>query len=243
MDTEFHDAKLTDSAGTRLGWRAGYLLAAFGVYMVDQMSKAWAVRNLRFQGDRTVIQGFFDLIYNENPGIAFGQLQQGGSIGRWFFVGLAIVAAAAVLYYFLRTPRNDDRVLGACALLLAGIAGNLTDRLRLGYVIDFIALHAHSYHWPTFNVADASITMGALLLAYDLLFERKKTEARDQRSEVKGQKSEVSGQKTEVRGQKSEVSGQKTEVRGQKSEVRDQEPAVGGQKSEVKGQKSEVRVQ
>jgi signal peptidase II len=173
MDTEFNNSKVTADARSRIGWRFGYLFAGFGLYMVDQTTKAWAVRGLRFQGDRTVIQGFFDLVYTENRGIAFGQLQEGGAFGRWFFVGLAIVAAAAVFYYFIRTPRNDDRVLGACALLLAGIAGNLTDRARLGYVIDFIVLHAHSYHWPTFNVADASITLGALLLACDLVFDKK----------------------------------------------------------------------
>jgi signal peptidase II len=175
MDTGFNNAKISAGARTRVAWRFGYLFASFGIYMVDQATKAWAVRSLRFQGDRTVIQGFFDFVYTQNSGIAFGQLQEGGSFGRWFFVGLAIVAAAAVFYYFVRTPRNDDRVLGACALLLAGIAGNLTDRARLGYVIDFIVLHAHSYHWPTFNVADASITIGALLLAYDLVFNKKKT--------------------------------------------------------------------
>jgi signal peptidase II len=159
----------------RLGWRAGYLFASFGIYMVDQSSKAWAVRALRFGSERTIVRGFLDFVYTENPGIAFGQLQEGGSFGRWFFVVLAVAAAVAVLYYFLRTPRNDDRILGACALLLAGIAGNLTDRVRLGYVIDFIVVHAGSWHWPTFNVADASISIGALLLAYDLIFERKKT--------------------------------------------------------------------
>jgi signal peptidase II len=79
-----------------------------------------------------------------------------------------------VLVYFFRTARADDRVLGACALLLAGICGNLTDRVRLGYVVDFILLHAGPYHWPTFNVADASICFGALLLAYDLFFEGKR---------------------------------------------------------------------
>lgn len=173
MNATVDKTELNSSARTRVAWRAGYLLASFGIYMVDQTTKAWAVRTLRFQGDRTVIQGFFDFVYTENRGIAFGQLQEGGAFGRWFFVGLAIVAAAAVFYYFVRTPRNDDRVLGACALLLAGIAGNLTDRARLGYVIDFVVLHAHSYHWPTFNVADASITLGALLLAYDLVFDKK----------------------------------------------------------------------
>ena len=170
----------TPTAGTttraRFGWRAGYLLAAFGIYLVDQASKAWAVRALRFGQEQTIISGFLDFIYTENPGIAFGQLQEGGAFGRWFFVLLAIAAAIAVFYYFMRTPRNDDRVLGACALLLAGIVGNLTDRARLGYVIDFIVLHAGNYHWPTFNVAHASITIGAVLLAYDMIFGKKSTE-------------------------------------------------------------------
>jgi signal peptidase II len=143
--------------------------------MVDQSSKAWAVRALRFGQDKEIVNGFLDFTYTENPGIAFGQLQEGGAFGRWFFVVLAIAAAIAVFYYFIRTPRNDDRVLGACSLLLAGILGNLTDRIRLGYVVDFIVLHAGSYHWPTFNVADASITMGAVLLAYDLIIGHRKS--------------------------------------------------------------------
>ena len=158
----------------RFGWRTGYLLGAFGIFMMDQVTKAWASRALRYGADRTIISGFFDLTYTQNPGIAFGQMQGGGSFGRWFFVGLAVLAACSVFYYFLRTPRNDDRVLGACALLLAGILGNLTDRARFGYVIDFISLHAGQYHWPTFNIADASITIGALLLAYDVVFANSK---------------------------------------------------------------------
>ena len=158
---------------TRMAWRAGYLVASLGVYLMDQASKAWAVRRLRLE-DRTIIRGALDLVYAENRGIAFGQLQEGGAFGRWFFVALATAAAIAVLFYFFRTPRNDDRILGACALLLAGILGNLTDRIRLGFVVDFILLHAGSFHWPTFNVADASITFGALLLAYDLIFSSRK---------------------------------------------------------------------
>jgi len=167
---------------TRFGWRAGYLLAAFGIFMMDQVTKAWAARTLRHGDGRTIISGFFDLIYTENPGIAFGQMQGAGSFGRWFFVVLAALAACGVFYYFLRTPRNDDRVLGACALLLAGILGNLTDRARLGYVIDFISLHAGQYHWPTFNIADASITIGALLLAYDVVFANSKQQTADSRT-------------------------------------------------------------
>ena len=165
--------KHSSSVKNRLSWRMGYLLASVGIYLVDQSSKAWAVRRLRFQ-DVTVLSGVLDFVYAENRGIAFGQLQEGGTFGRWFFVVLAGLAAVAVLFYFFRTPLNDDRILGACALLLAGITGNLTDRVRLGFVIDFILLHAGQYHWPTFNVADASITIGALLLAFDLVFANRK---------------------------------------------------------------------
>src|SRR3979490_1007297 len=157
------------SSTSRFAWRVGFLGASIGVYFADQASKAWAIHRVRFE-DRTIISGILDFVYAENPGIAFGQLQEGGAFGRWFFVVLAALAAIAVFVYFVRTPRTDDRVLGACALLLAGILGNLTDRVRLGFVIDFILVHAGQYHWPAFNVADASICVGALLLAYDLIF-------------------------------------------------------------------------
>ncbi len=157
-------------------WRAAYLLAAAGIFLADQVTKAWAVRALRFGRDVTIIPSLLDLSYAENTGIAFGQLQRGGDTGRWLLVSLALAAAVAVLVYFFRTPRSDDRVLGACALLLAGITGNFTDRVRLGHVIDFMLLHAGSYHWPVFNVADAAICAGALLLAIDLVLEGRKAE-------------------------------------------------------------------
>lgn len=155
-------------------WRVAYLLAALGIYLVDQTSKAWAARTLRFGEIKTVINNFLVFEYAENPGIAFGGLQESGSFGRWFLVVLAAAAAVAVLFYFFRTPRNEDRVLGACALLLAGILGNLTDRVRLGHVIDFILVYLGSYRWPNFNVADASICIGALLLAFDIIFDSRK---------------------------------------------------------------------
>lgn len=161
----------------RFAWRAGYLLAAFALYLADQASKAWAVKELRFGEAWVVIRGFLQFAYTENTGIAFGQLQDGGAGARWFFVALAAAASIAVFYYFMRTPRTDDRVLGACALLLAGILGNLTDRARFGYVVDFIVVHAGEYHWPTFNIADASILIGAGLLMLDLFLGNKKQAA------------------------------------------------------------------
>ncbi|HEV2705075.1 MAG TPA: signal peptidase II [Pyrinomonadaceae bacterium] len=166
------------------GWRAAYLLMACGIYLADQTTKAWVVGALKLGRVVTVVERFIYLSYAENSGIAFGQLQEGGAFGRWFLAGLATLAAVGVIIYFLRTPRTDDRVLGACALLLAGILGNLTDRVRFGYVVDFIEVHLGSYQWPTFNVADAAICTGAALLALDLLLESKKSGVKSLKSEV-----------------------------------------------------------
>jgi signal peptidase II len=177
-------------------WRVAYLFAAFGIYLADQASKAWALKSLRNGEPFTLINGFLDLVYAENDGIAFGQLQEGGSFGRWLLVGLAIAAGVSVLIYFFRTKRTDDAMLGACALLLAGIVGNLTDRARLGHVIDFILLHYKSYYWPVFNVADMSICTGAFLLIYDM-FRKSRTQKTGIRSQEKMRESVVATQKAE----------------------------------------------
>ncbi|CAN5563405.1 signal peptidase II [soil metagenome] len=144
-----------------------------GVFLVDQTTKAWAIRNLRF-GDKTVIPGFLNFAYAENTGVAFSFLNDHGDAGRWGLSVVAGIAAVLVLYYFWRVPRTNDRLLGALALLLAGIAGNLTDRARIGFVIDFIDVQFGSWHYPTFNVADAAICIGAGLLIIDMFFSREK---------------------------------------------------------------------
>jgi len=165
------------AGGRRLAWRVAYLAAALALYVTDQMTKAWAVRRLRDGGEVRVVEGLLHFGYAENPGIAFGQLQEGGEFGRWMLAGLAGLAAVGVLVYFFRAKGAADRTLGACALLLAGVAGNLTDRVRLGYVVDFIELHLGSFQWPTFNVADAAICVGAGLLALDIIRDGKREKA------------------------------------------------------------------
>ena len=157
-------------------WKIAYLAMSFGVFMVDQTTKAWAARKLRFSGDQSVIENFLNFSYAQNTGVAFSMLDDHGDTGRFGLSAVAGVAALLVLYYFWRVPRSNDRLLGALALLLAGIIGNLTDRLRLGYVIDFIDVQFGSWHYPTFNVADMAICIGAGLLILDLFFNRKKTE-------------------------------------------------------------------
>jgi len=152
--------------------------------MIDQTSKAWAARKLRFEGDMPVISGFLNFSYAHNTGVAFSMLDDGGDTGRWGLSAVAAFAAVLVLYFFWRTPRSDDRVLGGLALLLAGIVGNVTDRMRLGFVIDFIDVQFGSWHYPTFNVADMAICIGAGLLIIDMILTRKKKTPVEEKAEA-----------------------------------------------------------
>jgi signal peptidase II len=168
-------------------WKLGYLLAASAVFMIDQTTKAWAVRRLRFGEDVVVITNFLNFSYAQNPGVAFSMLDDHGDAGRWGLSIVAFIAATLVLYFFWKTPRADDRILGALALLLAGIVGNVTDRARLGFVVDFIDVQLGGWHYPTFNVADMAICMGAGLLILDMFFSKGK--------EVKTNTEEKAGEK------------------------------------------------
>ncbi len=154
-------------------WKIAYLLMAGGVFLIDQTTKAWAIRKLRFGGDVSVIPNFLNFAYAQNTGVAFSFLDDHGDAGRWGLSAVAGIAAILVLYYFWRVPRTHDRLLGALGLLLAGILGNVTDRLRLGFVIDFIDVQFGNWHYPTFNVADAAICVGAGLLIIDMFFSKK----------------------------------------------------------------------
>jgi signal peptidase II len=164
-----------------LTWRIIYLGVAGLLVLVDQLTKFWARDELSMGQTRTVIDGFLDFAYAENTGIAFSQFSNGGEVGRWLLVSIAVIAAAGVLYYFFTQNSAEDSALGAGALLLAGIVGNVIDRIRLGYVIDFIDVHIASYHWPTFNVADSCITVGVILVAIKLLTEKEPLPLRDKK--------------------------------------------------------------
>ena len=171
-------------------WKLAYLAIAGAVFMIDQMTKAWAARSLRFGGEWSVIRNFFNLSYAQNTGVAFSMFDQQGDPGRWGLSVVAVVAGVLVLYFFWRTPRSDDRILGSLALLLAGIVGNVVDRLRLGFVIDFIDVQFGSWHYPTFNVADAAICIGAGLLILDVFLSKRK-EARARTAAIQNPQSEI----------------------------------------------------
>jgi signal peptidase II len=157
-------------------WKLAYLAMAGAVFMLDQATKAWAVRKLRIGGDIMVVQDLLNFVYAENRGVAFSMLNDQGDAGR---VGLSVVAGVAailVLFYFWRVPKTHDRLMGALALLLAGIVGNLTDRIRLGFVVDFIQVHYKDWYYPVFNIADMAICVGAGLLIIDMFWTKEKTD-------------------------------------------------------------------
>lgn len=158
-------------------WKLGYLAVSGAVFLIDQTTKAWAVRRLRLSEDIVVIPGLLNFSYATNTGVAFSMFDDHGDTGRWALSAVALIAATLVLYYFWKTPRSDDRVLGSLALLLAGIVGNVTDRSRLGFVVDFIDFHIGGWHYPTFNVADIAIVSGAGLLILDMFLTRKRDDA------------------------------------------------------------------
>lgn len=149
------------------GWR--HLPWAMFVVVLDQWSKAWI--ESRFQlGEFMVITSWFDLTRLHNPGAAFSFLAGAGGWQRWFFTALALLVSAALVVWLRGLARRSEPVLAvALACVLAGALGNVIDRLEHGFVIDFIHLHWQSWYFPAFNVADVSITVGAILLLWDAL--------------------------------------------------------------------------
>lgn len=157
--------------------RLPYFVLAATVLTADQLTKAWAVARLKPVDLIEVIPGFFRLVFATNRGVAFSMFADGNFDARWVFATISVTASLFVLTYLLRTSPGKLRLSTALALLLAGIVGNLIDRVRLGEVIDFLGFHLNDkYSWPIFNVADSAICIGAVLLALEMLFEDKPAE-------------------------------------------------------------------
>jgi len=102
-----------------------------------------------------------------NPGAAFSFLAGAGGWQRWFFTVLALVVSVFLLVWLFRLERGERLVPLALSLVLGGAIGNAVDRLRHGYVVDFIDVHARGWHWPAFNLADSAIVCGIMLLLFD----------------------------------------------------------------------------
>ena len=138
---------------------------AAAVAAADQLTKLAAVRALVLHEPVAVLP-FVNLTLVHNRGAAFSFLAGAGGWQRWFFIVLTIVIAAAIAAWLARGAWRRGATATSLALVLGGAVGNLVDRVRLGYVIDFVDVHAAGWHWPAFNVADAAISCGAVLLAF-----------------------------------------------------------------------------
>jgi len=145
-----------------------YLWIALIVSALDQLSKYIAVAYL-FGRAEVPVTPFFNWVLVYNTGAAFGFLSNASGWQNMFFIGVALAAVVVILLIVRRLGVNDVQVAVGLMLILGGAAGNVTDRVLHGYVIDFIDIFYRSWHWPAFNIADSAITVGAVLLVLDAL--------------------------------------------------------------------------
>ena len=149
------------------------ILPALGVVFFDQLTKQIIINSLRIYETVPVIGGFFDLVHVRNRGMAFGIMNNAESnAGIWLLVGMSSIAIVLLLVWFLQLKHENKFVTISLSLILGGAVGNIIDRLRFGEVVDFLDVYIGSYHWPAFNVADAAITVGTIMIAANLFFAR-----------------------------------------------------------------------
>ncbi len=149
-------------------FRKGLGLAAL-ILLIDQASKWWIVSSVMVPPRVIEVTPFFNLVIAWNQGVSFGMLNSGGWLSEW---GLPLGTAAIILGLGVWLYRADRpvTVLGL-GLVIGGALGNLIDRIRFGAVVDFLDFHWAAYHWPAFNAADSAITLGAVALVLEALFE------------------------------------------------------------------------
>lgn len=142
------------------------IIIVISVIILDQITKYIAYMNLRTIPSQTIplINGVFHLTYAENRGAAFSILQN----RRWFFVIITILFIIFAVYYLITHRKGSTLIKISISLILAGACGNLIDRIRNGYVVDFLDFRLINF--PIFNVADSAVVIGSILLAYYLIF-------------------------------------------------------------------------
>ncbi|MGC9044847.1 MAG: signal peptidase II [Thermodesulfovibrio sp.] len=137
------------------------LILIFLVVFFDQLTKYLAIKFLAPRGVIKLLP-FFNLVYVENTGTAFGMFK---FLGAGFFIVIALFAIVFLIYMYFKDSQNWL----IYSLIIAGASGNILDRIIYGYVIDFIDLHLKNLHWPAFNVADSAISIGIVLFLYKSL--------------------------------------------------------------------------
>ena len=151
-----------------------FALAAL-VVLLDQATKYWVVSTFTLYESLPVIPGFFNLTYLSNTGAAFGLLAGQPALWRQvFFIGVGVVALVVLTIMYRQLRKKSPWYTVSLGLIAGGAIGNLIDRVRQGFVTDFLDVYIGSHHWPAFNVADSGIFVGVtLFLVYSFFFEEK----------------------------------------------------------------------
>jgi signal peptidase II len=150
--------------------RSPYLWIVGAVVLLDQVTKALVDEFMMLHESRSIVEGLVRLTYVQNRGAAFGILSEAGlPYQSLLFSVVSLLALLAIALYAWRMPVQSRLPQTALALVMGGAIGNLFDRARLGYVIDYVDMYWGAYHWPAFNVADSAITVGVVLLVLDIL--------------------------------------------------------------------------
>lgn len=144
-----------------------WLGVALLIIIADQFTKVLILNSFQY-GDSRYVTSFFNLVRAHNTGAAFSFLAGASGWQRWFFVGLGGVATVFIIW-LLRRHGHQTLFATALSLILGGAVGNVVDRLLHGYVVDFLQFHWNQWYYPSFNVADSAITIGAVLLVWDEL--------------------------------------------------------------------------
>jgi len=150
-----------------------WLWVSVVVLILDQCTKLLADAMLSMH-QSVVLLPFLALRKAYNYGAAFSFLGDASGWQRWFFIVLALVVMGILVAWLRRLPPGNTGARVALVLILGGAAGNVIDRSVYGYVIDFIDVFYGSWHWPTFNIADSAISVGAFLLLLDAFREHRK---------------------------------------------------------------------
>ena len=139
------------------------------VLVLDQITKYVIQTHVRLNDSITVVPGFFNITHVRNKGAAFGILSTLPEFWRSaFFITVTLVAVAAIIALIIKT--HERLLVYAFSLIAGGAIGNVIDRIRYGEVVDFIQWYVKSYYWPSFNVADSAISIGVVLLVFEMLF-------------------------------------------------------------------------
>lgn len=151
-----------------------WILLSIAIFFIDLVSKILATKFLVL-GSPSFIVSFFNLTLLHNYGAAFSFLSDAKTIWQVVFLSLiAVGAIIAIIIWLSRLPANKNMHGIALSLILGGAIGNLYNRIIDGYVVDFIDVHIHGYHWPAFNVADSSIFVGAIIIVLLTVFSKNK---------------------------------------------------------------------